>query len=455
MKSIHRLIALVLLLCAAAPAAAIAANADTTLQHPPSFANLAKMAASSVVNIYVAKQARVQAPHFIMPFQVPPQRGQGSGFIVDAEGLIVTNNHVVQGSDEIRVRLMDKREFNAKIIGTDPKTDLALLKIDAKDLPHLKFGDSDALQVGDWVIAIGNPFGLSHTVTAGIVSAKGRSLGAGPYEDYIQTDASINPGNSGGPLLNTDGEVVGINSLITASGQGIGFAIPSNLATTIIRQLQDHGSVTRSWLGIYFQPMTPELAESFGLERPIGALVNQVIEGGPAQKAGLKSGDIIVEFNGKPVEESSELPLSVATIPAGKKVTVKFIRDKKPQTVTLELAEMPDNATRLSNVPNGEGPDRDAVAVMIFGMELADLTPDVAATLGVPAGKGILIKEVQPFGEAAAAGLAAGDVILAVNRASVNQVRDFMLLVKKLPNGTRLLFFVQRGQNTFYVPLAR
>jgi serine protease Do len=427
---------------------------------PPSFAKLAKQVAPAVVNIYVAKQARGHVPFFPFPFPMEPQpqRGQGTGFIIDPAGYIVTNNHVVQGSDEIRVRLMDKRELSAKIVGTDPKTDLALVKIEADNLPALKFGNSDELQVGDWVIAVGNPLGLAHTVTAGIVSAKGRSLGVGPYDDYIQTDASINPGNSGGPLVNTKGEVVGVNALIAASGQGIGFAIPSNLSQSIITQLRAGGKVTRAWLGVSYQPVTNELAESFGLERAYGALVNRVFDDSPAKKAGIKNGDIIVEFNGRTIGEASELPLLVAQVPIGQAVAVKVIRERQPITLTVQAAQQPDTVARGTDTEGDEEegqPERGRARAMILGMELTDLTPESARRLGIEYRRSPVIVYVKPMGPAARAGLARGDVVLSLNHQRVETSADLANRIEKLPPGSRIVLYIQRGENTFYAALAR
>ena len=307
----------------------------------PDFVALAKKLKPAVVNVSTAKTIapqkkfhRAPSPFGTDPFEeffdrffenAPQrsykQRSLGSGFIISDDGYILTNNHVVAGADEIKVKLGDKREFKAEVKGTDEKLDLALIKIEAKDhFPVARLGDSDTIEVGEWVMAIGNPFGLEQTVTAGIVSAKGRVIGSGPYDDFIQTDASINPGNSGGPLFNAQGEVIGINTAIVAGGQGIGFAIPINMAKGIITQLKEKGKVTSGWLGVSIQAMTPELAQSFGLEAEKGALVNEVMKDSPADKAGIKSGDIILEFDGKAVHEMNELPRLVAETPVGKKV---------------------------------------------------------------------------------------------------------------------------------------
>jgi serine protease Do len=258
-----------------------------------------------------------------MPQREFKQRSLGSGFIIDRDGYILTNNHVVEKAQSIKVRLSDEKEYDAKVVGRDPKTDIALIKINTRqNLPVAPLGDSDSLEVGDWLIAIGNPFGLEHTVTAGIVSAKGRVIGAGPYDDFIQTDASINPGNSGGPLFNLNGEVVGINTAIVSGGQGIGFAIPINVAKELLPQLKTKGRVVRGWLGVMIQKVTPEIAKGFGLKESEGALVSDVMEGSPAEKAGIKRGDVIVSYNGKRIKEMDQLPKLVGTTEVGKKVKV-------------------------------------------------------------------------------------------------------------------------------------
>ena len=271
-------------------------------------------------------------------------RSLGSGFIIDPKGYVVTNNHVVEGADKIKVILVGGKEYQATIKGRDPKTDLALIQIvnPPADLPFLKLGDSDAIQVGDWVMAVGNPFGLGHTVTQGIISAKGRVIGAGPYDNFLQTDASINPGNSGGPLLNLKGEVVGINTAILASGQGIGFATPSNIAKSIIPQLESKGKVVRGMIGVQVQNVTPELAKSFGMSEPKGALVAQVNPDTPAAKAGIHRGDIIIEFNGHPIHEMNELPRMVADTAPGSKATLKVLREGKEKTLNLTITELTD-----------------------------------------------------------------------------------------------------------------
>ncbi len=327
---------------------------------PATFADLVERLSPAVVNIRVTKVERMAFEGPGMDEDSPlgrffgrfngngpqgrpvPQQGAGSGFIISLDGYVVTNNHVVDGAREIVVTLADRDEYPASVVGRDPKTDLALLKITPKKaLPAVALGDSDGLRVGDWVVAIGNPFGLANTVTAGIVSAKGRVLGAGPYDDFIQTDASINPGNSGGPLFNLRGEVVGINTAVAASGQGIGFAIPVNTAKLVVPELRDAGRVTRGWLGISVQGLTNGQQKALGLPDHKGALVAGVVAGGPAERAGVRRGDLIRRYDGKRVEDSAHLPAVVAATPAGKKVTITVLRDGREQDLTATIGRMP------------------------------------------------------------------------------------------------------------------
>lgn len=331
---------------------------------PQSFADLAEKVKPAVVNISTETTVRIPGNpdrHFFgfeeegpfgdffkrffgdIPDRELKQQSLGSGFIIDKEGYIITNNHVVEGAEEIRVKLADKREFKARVVGRDPKTDIALLKISSvfKDLPTLQLGDSDKIRVGDWVLAIGNPFGLEHTVTQGIISATGRVIGSGPYDNFLQTDAPINPGNSGGPLINLKGEIIGINTAIIASGQGIGFTIPSNMGKSIITQLKEKRKVTRGCIGVSIQTLTPELAHSFGLKEPKDALVADVESGGPADIAEIKRGDIIISFNGKEIREMSDLPKIVAETPIGKTVAVKIMRNGKEKVLRITIAPQP------------------------------------------------------------------------------------------------------------------
>jgi len=374
------------------------------------------------------------------------QHGLGSGVIVSPDGYIMTNNHVVGNADTIQVTLMDKREFTAKVIGKDAKTDLALIKIDTKAaLPFAALGNSDATEVGDWVVAIGNPFGFSLTVTAGIVSAKGRALG-GNYDEFIQTDAAINPGNSGGPLFDVTGKVVGINTAIysrTGTSAGIGFAIPIDLAKAVMDQLKSHGKVVRGWLGVEIQEVTPELAQSFGLAMPEGALVANVEKDAPAAKAGIKRGDVIVKFNDKTVHEQHELPELVAETPINKTVNVEVIRGTKHLTIPVTIGELKD--TELANARGDEQPGSG------WGLQVGEITPDIAREFNLQSDKGVVVRQVKPDSPGAEAGLQQGDVILEVNHDKVNSLQEFMAKAKEAKNQKKsALLLVQRGNMTLY-----
>ena len=382
--------------------------------------------------------------------QVPhnyKEHGLGSGVIVSPDGYILTNNHVAGHADEIHVTLMDKREFDAKVIGKDPKTDLALIKIDTakQSLPYATLGNSGKADVGDWVMAIGSPFGFNLTVTSGIISAKGRALG-GNYDDFIQTDASINPGNSGGPLFDTAGKVIGINTAIyssTGSNAGIGFAIPIDLAKSVMEQLKSHGKVVRGWLGVEIQEVTPALAKSFGLAKPDGALVAGVDKTGPAGKAGIRQGDIIVKFDGGVVHDEHELPEMVAQTPLNKSVSVEVIRDGKHITLSATIAELKDR--QVASNDEGASPGSS------WGLTVQDLTPEIAQQLGIQNNKGVVIRNIKPDSPGAEAGLQPGDVILQVDSTKVASSDDFATAAKgaqKEKKSARLL--VQRGNSTIY-----
>ncbi len=370
------------------------------------------------------------------------RKSLGSGFIVSPDGYILTNNHVVEKADEVTVTLLDKEEFKAKVIGADTKIDIALIKIDAKKkLPFVALGDSDALDVGEWVVAIGNPFGLGHTVTAGIVSAKGRIIGSGPYDDFIQTDASINPGNSGGPLFNLKGEVVGINTAIIQGGQGIGFATPVQLAKSVLDQLKDKGKVTRGWLGVYIQPLTPEAAENLGISGRRGALVSDVTSGGPAEAAGIRSGDVIVAFNGKEIRTEHDLPQTVAATKPGKSVEVRLLREGKEKTIPVTIAEM----TGEPGKPAG-GHDLSKN----LGLTVQDITPELAQRFEIENRKGVVVTGVADGTPAEEAGFGEGDIIRAIvrknKRTPVNNAAEFSNLVKKYQADKTMLFLVERGE---------
>ncbi len=370
----------------------------------------------------------------------PPRenvRAAGSGVIVDPRGYILTNNHVIENAAEIQVRLSDQRTLPARLIGRDPKTDLAVLKIEAPGpLPVAELGDSDRLRIGQWAIAIGNPFGLDRTVTVGVVSATGRvRLGVSHFENFIQTDASINPGNSGGPLLNLDGKVIGINTAIVASGQGIGFSIPINMARDVMAQLIDKGRVVRGWLGIVIQDLSDELAAGFGVPPRSGILVADVMKDGPAEAAGVRPGDIIVQFGGQATREVPDLQRRVAATPPGQPVPLTVLRDKKQTRLTIKIGEMPGEETVVATAPTIEG----------WGLTVAALTPELAERYGLTAKEGVVVTEVAPGSAAAGAGIRQGDAVLEVNREPVRTVQAFQRALAKLKPGEAVPVYLQRG----------
>ncbi len=434
---------------------------------PASFAEVASKASPAVVNISTVKVVSEKHPRlrgrggskedrdsldeFFERFfgeQAPrgqhQERSQGSGFIIDPNGLIITNNHVVAEATVILVRMSDGKEYNAEILGRDPKTDLALIKVENQtDLPFLKLGDSTKVNIGDWVVAIGNPFGLEHTVTAGILSARGRVIGSGPYDDFLQTDASINPGNSGGPLLNLKGEVVGINTAIFtrmgAIGTGIGFAIPTKLAKKIVAQLKDKGRVVRGWLGVMIQKITPELARSFKLESQTGALVADVTPGGPAEKAGLKHGDVITAFNGHKIDDFSELPGIVADTPVGSQAKVLAIRQGKEKTFDVTIGELTEE--QIASIP---------AQTQDLGLTVKDLTPELATRMGLPSDEGVVITGVEDDSPAAEVGLKPGDLIVEINREPVKNQSDYRRLMLDVRAEDSILFLIKRGSSTLF-----
>jgi len=374
------------------------------------------------------------------------QMGEGSGVIVDPKGYILTNYHVVTGADKLTIRLFDGRELKGTVQGTDPKTDLAVVHVEAKDLPLATLGDSDKIQVGEWAIAIGSPFGLEETVTVGVISAKGRTgLGTGTYEDFIQTDASINPGNSGGPLVNIDGEVIGINAMIISPGQGIGFAIPINLAKSIMTELIKTGKVIRPWVGIGLQNLTPELMKGFNVKEKEGALISQVYEGSPAEKAGLKVGDIIVQIDGKKIKDSQDVVREVLKRQIDQKIQFEVIRDGKRVEVSVNTTQMPSTPTERK--PAGPGKEW-------FGLRVSTVTPDIAKQLGLAKAEGVVIEGVEMGSAAQDAGLRKGDVILEVNRQRIKDENDYRNAMEKIKPGQGVLLLVSREGSTFFVPLA-
>jgi len=377
----------------------------------------------------------------------------GSGVIISRDGYILTNNHVVQGADKLTVVMGDKKKYTAKVIGTDPQSDLAVIKINATDLPMAQLGNSDSVRVGQWVIAVGNPFQLMHTVTAGIISAKGRSsMDLAEYEDYIQTDASINPGNSGGALADLDGRVIGINTAIyspSGGNVGIGFAIPINMARKIMEQLIAKGKISRGYLGLLPQDIDDDLAKALKLSTTSGSLVGDVTAGGPADKAGIKRGDIITKFDGTTIDNSTQLRTLVAQASPGSAVKVTVLRDGKEKTLTVTLGERPTNTS--GGARGQESPQEEASKKL--GLKVQTLTPDIAKQLGYEKDHGVVITSVIPGGSAEDAGLRQGDLLKEVNKADIRSVDDFNRAVSGLHNGDAVALLVRRGSNTFYVAL--
>ncbi len=418
----------------------------------PALSDIVKHVKPAVVNISSRKVVRPNAgvyrqdPFFGRYFGLPqeqPQNSLGSGFIINKDGTILTNNHVVQNADEIDVKLSDGRKFVAKVIGTDPKTDIAVIRIQGGngDFPIVPLGDSNNLEVGEWVVAVGNPFGLGQTVTAGIVSAKGRVIGAGPYDDFIQTDASINPGNSGGPLFNLNGDVVGINTAIIASGQGIGFAIPISMAKSTVDQLLQNGKVSRGYLGVGIQDVTADLAKSFGLNSEKGALIASVYPGGPAEKAGIEAGDIILNFNGKNLETSHDLPLFVSQTPVGTNVMVEVLRKGGKKTLQVQVGELEKAERELAQAEKVSSE---------LGLAVQELLPQQAEQLGLKERKGVMVVKVIPGSQADWVGIRPGDVILEVNNTRVDNLGEYSAAIQKIKFSELVRMFVKRGNLTSY-----
>jgi serine protease Do len=434
----------------------------------PDFTDLVEKQGPAVVNVSTTTSARARGgprlpnvpeddPFFeffrrFMPQQPGPREFEsqslGSGFIISTDGCVLTNAHVVEAADEVTVKLTDKREFKAKVIGADRRTDIALIKIEASSLPVVRFGNPNNLKVGEWVLAIGSPFGFENTVTAGIVSAKGRSLPQENYVPFIQTDVAVNPGNSGGPLFNLRGEVVGINSQIysrTGGLMGLSFAIPIDVANDIAQQLRTAGKVTRGRIGVVIQPVTKELADGFGLAKPHGALVNSVEKGGPAEKAGVEAGDVILRFDGKQVNSSGDLPRLVGSTRPGAKVTMQIWRNKQTRDVQVVVAEMQEDRSARQGRRGGKPP---AANPGQYGLALSELTEAQRKELKVSGG--VLVENVQ--GAAARAGIRRGDVILAVNNQDVKSVEQFNQMMGQFDKGRIVALLVRRGANSLYVP---
>jgi serine protease Do len=467
--------ALVAVLSAGAPAAGAAQDAGSVLQLlQDAFVQVAQSVKPAVVNIATTQRPRPQEgrptpqlpPSFRGPFRdffgeefferffgEQPQRERrslGSGVIVDRRGYIITNNHVIEQADQIEVRLSDKRKFAATVIGRDPKTDLAVIKIDAPgDLPVAALGDSDTIRIGEWAIAIGNPFGLDQTVTVGVISAVGRSdVGIATYEDFIQTDASINPGNSGGPLVNLKGEVIGVNTAIVATGQGIGFAIPIRMARQITDRLIAQGKVVRAWLGIGIQELTEELAAQFGVKPQEGVLVGNVMKDGPAERGGVKTGDILQEFNGIRITGVRQLQREVAQAAVGSQARLKLLRERQPVELTIVLGEQPEDLTAAAP-PTSRGE-----ATARFGLTVQDLTPELREQFKLDQTNGVIVSGVEDGGPAARGGIRPGDLITEANREPVRSLRDFQRILGQLRPGVSLLLLVRREGSSRFVVLS-
>lgn len=428
---------------------------------PGNFSELATRVNPAVVNIRTEKAAKgheMMSKRFQQnPFggderfkdffdrffggQAPPahkQRSLGTGFIINQDGYIVTNNHVVEGAEKITVALKDRtRELEAEIVGRDPHTDIALIKVKSDEkLPIIKLGSSKDLQVGQWVVAIGNPFGLEHTVTAGIVSAKGRVIGSGPYDDFIQTDTSINPGNSGGPLINMKGEVVGINTMIIAGGQGIGFAIPIDMAKNVVKQLADNGEMTRGWLGVTIQDVNEELADYYDVKEKNGALVTSVVQGDPADRAGIRANDVIVAVNGQTVESSRDLTHKVAGLDVGKKAKVTVLRDGRKKVFTVNIVKRSDHLAATDPMPGKKDSN--------YGFQVTEITPELARRMDLASDNGLIVAGVTPGSKADKAGMAKGDVILEVNRNKIDTVKELKDHLAKSKDDEKVSLLVQR-----------
>lgn len=429
-----------------------------------SIANIAETVAPAVVNIDTVRMVTTQFPSFNDPIferffgrefeefrKAIPQKGTGSGFIINQEGYVLTNEHVIRKADKIKVTLSDGREFDGEVIGSDVTSDMAIVKIKADHLPTVNLGDSDKVRVGEIVIAIGNPYGLQQTVTMGVVSAKGRSIPAGMeghvYKDFIQTDTAINPGNSGGPLLNTKGEVVGINTAIIPYAQGIGFAIPINIAKKNIDDLINLGKVRRSWLGVYIQEVTPEIAKQFSLTEAKGVLIGDVVKDSPAEEVGIKTGDIVKKVNDEEVNSPEELQNKIGSIEIGEKANIEIVRNSETISFIVKIGEMPTVEEEGSESP------KEKVFSVQTGLKVEPVTKEIAQELALPWIKGLVITEVIPGSSADDMGLQQGDVVLEANRTEVSSIGEWEKVINKLEPGDTLLLLVFRNQHTYYVPI--
>ncbi len=450
------------------PESDVEAKSDNYLTIPESFSSLAESVSPAVVNIRTVKTIKGGGRvfrHFSRspfgkndpmydffekffgeePLRDFKQRSLGSGFIIDKDGYIVTNNHVVENADKIKVKLKNGNEFDAMIVGKDSNTDLALIKIKSRQNLHIvRFGDSDSLKVGQWVMAIGSPFGLEHTVTAGIISAKGRVIGSGPYDDFIQTDASINPGNSGGPLVNMKGEVVGINTAIIAGGQGIGFAIPINLAKGVIEQLRQSGEVTRGWLGVAIQDLSEELAEYYGIKDKNGVFVFEVFPGDPADEAGIKPNDIILEVNNKKVKTGRALTTMIANTGVGELVKIKLLRNGSEKTVGVKIVKRDASKVYTDKSKKGQGDE--------LGIRVSKITPEIARQFNITSeAKGVMVVAIRPNSKASEAGLTAGDIIKEINRTGITTADEYHNRIKKIKKGKSIEMLIKRINAGFIV----
>ncbi|WP_455378839.1 DegQ family serine endoprotease [Petrachloros mirabilis] len=439
------------------------------------FVEIAKMVKPAVVNIAATRTGKSGEGPMASPFDDPffrrffgdeffkreqpnrerKERGQGSGVIVDSNGLILTNNHVVNKADDIRVFLSDKREFKGKLIGTDAKTDIAVVRIEATGLPTIPFADSDQLEVGEFVLAVGSPFGLTQSVTMGIVSAVGRaSMGIAEYEDFIQTDAAINPGNSGGALVNVQGQLVGVNTAIfsqSGGNMGIGFAVPSNMARSIMDQLVKTGKVVRGWLGVAIQDLTPELAAQFGIPNTKGVLVSDVMDDSPAKKTGFERADVITEYDGKPMDSPMHLRNAVAATPIGRKVSIQVIRDKKPRTIDVTIVEQPKSFGQVGLEENGEST---APTGVLSDLDVRELNEELASRYGLKStDRGVLVVRVKPGSTAEEMGVREGDIILEVNRKPVSSLKSYERAVASLDKDKSVLLLLKRKGQTIYLTL--
>ena len=450
---------------------------QTVFAQLPDFTEMVKTNGITVVNISTTQKAKPEVDNSPkqqpMPEGLPPEMEElfkhfynnpdnggngggsgetqslGSGFIISEDGYILTNHHVVKDADEIVVKFSDRRELLAKLIGSDPRTDVALLKVDANHLPAVTIGSPEQLKVGEWVLAIGSPFGFEQSVTAGIVSAKGRSLPGGNYVPFIQTDVAINPGNSGGPLFNMEGKVVGINSQIysrTGGFMGLSFAIPMDVVMNVVNQLKAHGKAEHGWLGVQIQDVTRELAESFGMKKPQGALVSRIVPGSPAEKSGIQIGDIITDFNGQPIDKSSDLPPMVGMTPINDKAELKIIRQGETKTIEFKIGLLPDQTEQIAENKKPEAKSNNKL-----GINVSDITPEQKSALEITNG-GVLVQQVDK-GPAKEAGIEIGDVILRIQNQTVKNVSDFNTAIKNLPVGKSIAVLVQRRGSPMFLAL--